>query len=95
MGAGIAHVCALAGYQVLLNDLAPEKIRSGLATISGNLARQLASEKITEKQRDAAVARLAPADAVRDLASCDIVIEAATENEAIKRKIFAELVRRP
>jgi len=91
MGSGIAHVCALAGYQVLLNDLSAEKVKSGLATINGNLGRQFASEKITADQRDQAVALLSAANAVSDLASCDLVIEAATENEAIKRKIFAEL----
>jgi 3-hydroxybutyryl-CoA dehydrogenase len=91
MGSGIAHVCALAGYQVLLNDLSPDKIKSGLATIGGNLGRQVTSDKITASERDKALARLGAADTVADLASCDLVIEAATENEAIKRKIFAEL----
>jgi 3-hydroxybutyryl-CoA dehydrogenase len=91
MGSGIAHVCALAGYQVLLNDLSPDKIKSGLATIGGNLGRQVTSDKITASERDKALARLGAANTVADLASCDLVIEAATENEAIKRKIFAEL----
>jgi 3-hydroxybutyryl-CoA dehydrogenase len=91
MGGGIAHVCALAGYDVLINDLNEEAIESGLATINGNLARQVASEKIGEKERTAAVAHLAPAVTVDELASCDLVIEAATENEAIKRKIFSNL----
>ncbi|GIL01475.1 MAG: 3-hydroxybutyryl-CoA dehydrogenase [Alphaproteobacteria bacterium] len=91
MGSGIAHVCALAGYDVLVNDLTLDKIESGLATINGNLARQVASGKVSEEERAGAVARLAPAPAMDDLASCDIVIEAATENEAIKRKVFAEL----
>ncbi len=91
MGGGIAHVCALAGYDVLLNDLTLEKIESGLATINGNLARQVASEKITEEERIGAVERMAPAQTPQDLASCDLVIEAASENEAIKRKIYAAL----
>ena len=91
MGAGIAHVCALAGYNVLLNDLSVENIEAGLATINGNLARQAASEKISDKDRDAAIKRLAGAPKTEDLASCDMVIEAATENEAIKRKIYANL----
>jgi len=91
MGGGIAHVAALGGYDVLLHDLTADKIESGLATINGNLARQVSSGRITEAQRAAAVAQLAPANSMADLASCDLVIEAATENEAIKRKIFAEL----
>jgi 3-hydroxybutyryl-CoA dehydrogenase len=91
MGSGIAHVCALAGYDVLINDLNEEAIESGLATINGNLARQVASDKIGEHERTAAVAHLAAAATVEELASCDLVIEAATENEAIKRKIFSNL----
>jgi 3-hydroxybutyryl-CoA dehydrogenase len=91
MGGGIAHVCALSGYDVLINDLNQEAIESGLATINGNLARQVASEKISERERTKAVAHLAPAVTLEDLASCDLVIEAATENEAIKRKIFSNL----
>ena len=91
MGSGIAHVCALAGYDVLLNDLTVDKIESGLATVNGNLARQATSDKITEEVRKAAVSHLGAAPSMEDLASCDLVIEAATENEAIKRKIYAEL----
>jgi 3-hydroxybutyryl-CoA dehydrogenase len=91
MGGGIAHVCALAGYDVLLNDLDNETIESGLATINGNMARQVASEKITEDDRSGAVGRLSAAASLENLASCDLVIEAATENEAIKRKIFSNL----
>jgi 3-hydroxybutyryl-CoA dehydrogenase len=91
MGGGIAYVCALAGYDVLLNDLTPENIESRLATINGNLARQVAAGKLSENERAAAVERLSPAPAMEDLASCDLVIEAATENEAIKRQIYASL----
>jgi len=91
MGAGIAHVCALGGYDVLLNDLTVDNIESGLATINGNLARQVASGKIGEAERTAASERLGPAPRLEDLASCDLVIEAATENEAIKRQIYASL----
>ena len=91
MGSGIAHVCALAGYDALLNDLTVDKIESGLATINGNLARQVSSGKVSEELRASAVGKLSAAPRMEDLASCDIVIEAATENEAIKRKIFAEL----
>ncbi|MCU0789485.1 MAG: 3-hydroxybutyryl-CoA dehydrogenase [Nitratireductor sp.] len=91
MGGGIAHVCALAGYDVRLNDLTAENIESRLATINGNLARQVASGKLTEPERGAAMERLSRAPKIEDLASCDLVIEAATENEAIKRQIYSTL----
>ena len=91
MGGGIAFVSALAGYQVLLNDMTAENIESRLATIGGHLARQAASGKITEAERAKAVERLGIAKSLKDLASCDLVIEAATENEAIKRQIYANL----
>jgi len=91
MGSGIAHVCALAGYDVLLNDIKPEKIEASLATIDGNLARQVAAGKITEEERKAALARIRPARGLEALGSADIVIEAVTENETVKRKLYAEV----
>jgi 3-hydroxybutyryl-CoA dehydrogenase len=91
MGAGIAHVCALAGYEVVLNDLTAEKIESGLATVNGNLARQVAAGKIAEPVRQQAMARISASLTHEGIASCDLVIEAASENEATKRKIFADL----
>lgn len=91
MGCGIAHVCALAGHEVLLNDVSPDRIAAGIATIAGNLGRQTASGRITEEERKAAIDRIAPANDFADFADCDIVIETVTENETLKRKIFAEL----
>jgi 3-hydroxybutyryl-CoA dehydrogenase len=91
MGNGIAHVCALSGFKVLLNDVAAERISEGLATISGNLARQVSRQRISDEQRQAAMQRISPAETLDELAECDIVIEAATEKEEIKRKIFAAL----
>jgi 3-hydroxybutyryl-CoA dehydrogenase len=91
MGNGIAHVCALAGYDVLLNDVSPDRIKSGLATISGNLARQAAKKTIKEEERKAALDRIRPADTLEGLGDCDLVIETATEREEVKRKIFTEL----
>jgi len=91
MGAGIAHVSALAGYDVYLHDLGAEQIESGIATINGNMARQAGSGKITEEALRSAQEKLNAAPNMEDLASCDLVIEAASENEAIKRKIFAGL----
>jgi len=91
MGNGIAHVCALAGLEVRLNDLSEEKIRQGLATVNGNLARQVSKGAIGDDDRQAALGRIRPARDFESLAECDLVIEAATENEAVKRKILVEL----
>jgi 3-hydroxybutyryl-CoA dehydrogenase len=91
MGSGIAHVCALAGFHVLLNDIAPDRVTQGLATINGNLARQVSRQRISEEQRDAAIKRISAAKTFDELSDCDLVIEAATEKEDVKRKIFSEL----
>jgi 3-hydroxybutyryl-CoA dehydrogenase len=91
MGNGIAHVSALAGYDILLNDTSPDRVQAGLATINGNLARQIAKKTITEDDRKKALARIKPAAKIADLAQCDLVIESATEKEEVKRKIFAEV----
>jgi 3-hydroxybutyryl-CoA dehydrogenase len=90
MGSGIAHVCAVAGYKVLLNDVNAERINSGLATINGNMARQASSGKISESERRAALGRIAAAPDYEALSDADMVIEAATENEVVKREIFAK-----
>jgi 3-hydroxybutyryl-CoA dehydrogenase len=91
MGSGIAHVAALAGFDVVLNDVSAERIKSSLATINGNMARQVTSEKITEAERKAALARIVPAPAMEALYDADLVVESATEDEAVKRQIFAAL----
>jgi len=91
MGGGIAHVSALSGYKVLIYDISPDRIEKGIATISGNMARQVGSGKLDEKLRNQAMARIASAPAMADLAGADLVIEAATEDETVKRKIYAQL----
>ncbi|MCO5070036.1 MAG: 3-hydroxybutyryl-CoA dehydrogenase [Rhizobiaceae bacterium] len=91
MGGGIAHVTAMAGYKVQLYDISPERIEKGIATISGNMARQVSSGKLEESVRQAALANISPAPQMEDLAGVDLVIEAATEDETVKRKIFAQL----
>ncbi len=88
MGNGIAHVCALAGFNVLLNDIAAERISEGLAVIGGNLARQVSRQRISDADREAALKRITPAKTLNELGDCDLVIEAATEKEEVKRKIF-------
>jgi 3-hydroxybutyryl-CoA dehydrogenase len=91
MGNGIAHVCALAGYDVKLSDVAADRIKAAIATINGNMARQVKSKRITEEQRQAALKLIGSADTLDDLSDCDLVIEAATEKEDVKRKIFSAL----
>jgi 3-hydroxybutyryl-CoA dehydrogenase len=91
MGSGIAHVSALAGYKVLLYDVSPDRIEKGIATISGNMARQVGSGKLDEKARKDAMARISGTAEMAGLAGADLVIEAATEDETVKRKIYAQL----
>ncbi|HEY0353042.1 MAG TPA: 3-hydroxybutyryl-CoA dehydrogenase [Enterovirga sp.] len=91
MGNGIAHVCAVAGLDVRLNDLSSDKINQGLATINGNLARQVSKGAIDDSIRRQALERIKPALSYEDLGDCDLVIEAATEDETVKRKILSAL----
>jgi 3-hydroxybutyryl-CoA dehydrogenase len=91
MGNGIAHVCALSGFSVLLNDISLDRVKSSLATINGNMARQVSKHLISEEDRKAALGRITPADKLDTLGDCDLVIETASEKEAVKVKIFAEL----
>jgi 3-hydroxybutyryl-CoA dehydrogenase len=91
MGSGIAHVSALAGFEIKLNDLSPDRIKAGIATINGNMARQVSRKRITEEERQAALERIAPAETLDAFSDCDLVIEAATEKEDVKRTIFAML----
>ena len=93
MGNGIAHVCSLAGYEVVLNDTTLERVQSGLATINGNMARQVARGTIKEADRAAALARIQPNHSYEALAEVDLVIESAVENEEIKRKIFSSVCK--
>jgi 3-hydroxybutyryl-CoA dehydrogenase len=91
MGSGIAHVCALAGFEVALNDVSEERVRAGMATINGNMTRQVARQAISENDRRAALGRIGGADKIEALADCDLVIETAVEKEEVKRKILAAL----
>ena len=89
MGSGIAHVCALAGFDVMINDVSADRIKSSLATINGNIARQVSKGVVSEADRKAAVGRMVAAPDMEALAEADLVIESATESEAIKHQIFA------
>jgi 3-hydroxybutyryl-CoA dehydrogenase len=91
MGSGIAHVCALAGFEVGLNDVSRERIDAGLATINSNIARQVKSGKVTEEAKVAAVARIQAVETFAGFGEHDLVIESATENEEVKKKIFEAL----
>ncbi|MEI9406431.1 3-hydroxybutyryl-CoA dehydrogenase [Mesorhizobium argentiipisi] len=88
MGIGIAQVCAAAGFEVWLNDLTGERIDAGLAKISESLSRLMAKQVIEEEVGRMALTRLKPAYGIQALEPCDLVIEAATENEKVKRSIF-------
>jgi len=91
MGNGIAHVCALAGLDVVLNDISGDRIKAAIATVNGNMARQVSRNRIAEDERQAALQRISAAEKLDALSDCDLVIEAATEKEDVKRKILAAL----
>ncbi|KPG01399.1 3-hydroxybutyryl-CoA dehydrogenase [Rhodopseudomonas palustris] len=91
MGNGIAHVAALGGFAVVLNDISADRLKSAMATINGNLTRQIARKLITEDQRKQALANITANDRLDGLADCDLVIETAVEKEEVKRKIFHDL----
>ena len=91
MGSGIAHVCALAGYDVFLNDLDQAKIDAGISQIEHNMARQVGRGLIDDAAMKAAMGRIKPAS-LEAVAASDIAIEAATENEETKKAIFRSLL---
>lgn len=91
MGNGIAHVFAQSGYDVILVDIKQEFLDKGLATISRNLDRLVNKEKISEKEKSETLARIQTSTTLADIANCDFVIEAATENKSIKFQLFKDL----
>ncbi|MBY0566149.1 MAG: 3-hydroxybutyryl-CoA dehydrogenase [Hyphomonadaceae bacterium] len=91
MGNGIAHVCALAGYDVLLGDADAARIDAALETIKKNMTRQVHREVITQADMDAGVKRIKGAPKVGDFAPCDLVIESIVEQDDAKKKVFADL----
>jgi 3-hydroxybutyryl-CoA dehydrogenase len=93
MGNGIAHVVALSGRDVVLHDSSSDRIEAGLATITGNLARQVQKGTIDDAARKAALDRISSGVAIDSLADCDLVVEAATENEEVKKKIYAGICK--
>ncbi|HEY9235731.1 MULTISPECIES: 3-hydroxybutyryl-CoA dehydrogenase [Phenylobacterium] len=91
MGSGIAHVCALGGYDVLLHDVSQDKIEAGLALIERNMARQVARGIIDQSAMEAGLARIKAAPELQTVGATDLAIEAATENEDVKKTIFKAL----
>ncbi len=91
MGAGIAQVGASAGFDILLNDISEDRIQATIARIDERLSRLVERETMTAEEKSAALARIRPAGSFGDLASCDLVIEAATEDEEVKRKILSDV----
>ena len=92
MGNGIAHVMSLAGYEVYMNDVNPAALEASLGLIEKNMVRQLNSGRITEAEQNAALARIKRTTHLEELGDCDLIIEAATEDEKIKQKIFDSLL---
>ncbi len=92
MGNGIAHVLALAGYDVLMTDINQEALDQALPIIQANMDRQVAREKISSDDRDTAMKRIETTGTLTDLGQTDLIIEAATEREAVKTAIFEDLV---
>ena len=92
MGNGIAHVMSLAGYEVYMNDVNPAALEASLGLIEKNMVRQLNSGRVTEAEQRAALARIKRTTHLEELGDCDLIIEAATEDEKIKQKIFDSLL---
>jgi len=92
MGNGIAHVFALAGFDVLMTDISPDALQSAMALIEKNLDRQVSREKISQDERDVALGRIKTTTTLTDLGASDLIIEAATERETVKQAIFEDLV---
>ncbi len=92
MGSGIAHVFALAGYSVILNDVSADSLSKAVASIDRNIERQVAKGKTTAAEKRAAMARITTTQTLADLGKTDLVIEAATEKEAVKNAIFDGLL---
>jgi 3-hydroxybutyryl-CoA dehydrogenase len=91
MGNGIAHVAALSGYDVVMTDVKPEQLTKAIQTIERNMDRQVKRSILADAERNAALARIKASPSIADLKDCDIVIEAATENEQVKREILKAL----
>src|SRR5581483_4091307 len=93
MGTGIAHVMALSGYQVVLDDINKDALGKAIARIEKNMQRQAGRGLIQQDQVAPALKRISTTESMADLKDCGLVIEAATEDEAVKKKIFQDLCK--
>ncbi len=93
MGAGIAHVAALSGFEVVMSDISMGRAQAGLGVISKNMERQVKKEVITGAEKDTAIARIKTTTEFKDFGDCDLVVEAATENLDLKLKILGEVCK--
>ena len=91
MGNGIAHVCAASGFDVIMLDISEEALKKGLGVIEKNLNRAISKGKLTEADKAATLSRIKTTTAYADFGDADLVIEAATEDEKVKRIIFQQL----
>ena len=91
MGNGIVIVCAQAGYQVVVLEINEELLNKGLGIINSLLSKSVEKQKMTQQDKDAAMARIKGTTSIKDFADCDLVIEAAVENMDLKKQLFAEL----
>ena len=91
MGSGITQVCAQSGYQVVVSEINDELLNKGLASINSFLTKGVDRGKLTEQDKESTLARIKGTTNIKDFGDCDLMIEAATENLDLKKKIFAEL----
>src|SRR5258708_16563750 len=91
MGSGIANVCALKGFDIRLMDVDQPHINSGIDNIGRNMDRQIGRGMIRPEDKDAALKRITTATDFKPFADCDLIVEAATENETVKRATFKQL----
>ena len=92
MGNGIAHVLAASGYDVLLNDISQDALDKSIEIIRGNMERQVSKDKVTQQDMDAALSRIHSTLGLPELGQSDLIIESATEREAVKQAIFDDLL---
>ena len=92
MGNGIAHVCAVAGYDIVLNDISQDMLTKGMDVIEKNMVRQVSRGKLSEADMEAALGRITTTLQLKDLGPTDLIIEAATERETVKQAIFEDLL---
>lgn len=92
MGCGIAHVFALSGFDVKFSDVGKAEIEAGMALVRSDLDRQVKKKRIARSERDKALRRIKPVTGLKQFSQCDLIVEAVTEDEEVKRELFKNLV---